>query len=107
MKKFIGPLMIALFGIFWLLAQMKFFDIGQMLWTIGLLGGGILIFTYLGFSKSTFVLGSMLIIGAGFSLLRYNSIIQVEFEIPILIIILGVIMGINNTKLIPEPIDKS
>ena len=101
MKKLIVPFLVTIFGICWLLAEMKIFDIGKMLWTLGLLSSGILYLTYLGFSKTTFVIGSMLIIGSGLSLLRYNGKLTIEHELPVMVVILGVLLAINTTRIIP------
>ena len=102
MKKLIVPTLVAVFGLCWLLAELQIFDIGKMMWTIGLLGSGVILLTNLGFSKSTFVIGMMLIIGSIISILRFNGIVTIEKELPILIIILGALMGINTTKIIPH-----
>ena len=101
MKKLVVPILVVVFGLCWLMAEMKLFDVGHMMWTLGLLASGVLLLTYVGISKSTFVIGSMLIIGSGLSLLRYNGIITLERELPMLVIIFGVLMGVSTSRLIP------
>ena len=102
MKRLIVPILISIFGLCWLLAEMKIFDVGKMMWTLGLFSSGIILLTYLGFSKTTFVVGSMLVIGSGLSLLRYNGYITMEHELPVLVILLGLLMAINTTRIIPN-----
>ncbi|MEK7416079.1 MAG: hypothetical protein AAB263_22470 [Planctomycetota bacterium] len=102
MKKFLVPAIVVVFGICFLLAEMKMFDVGRMLWTVGLLCAGVTLLVYFGVNRTTFIFGSLLIIGSGMSVLRYNGIVSMEKELPIFVIILGMLMAINRTGLIPR-----
>jgi hypothetical protein len=101
-KKLIVPILVVVFGLCWMLAELSIFDINKMLWTLGLLSSGVLFYAYVGFNKTTFVLGGILIIGSILSVLRYNGIIGYKVEIPLLVMIAGILMAVNTTKLIPS-----
>jgi hypothetical protein len=103
MTRFVLPVLLVVFGFCWLLAEMKVFDIGKMMWTMGLLCAGVALFIHGGVNKATFVLGGFLICGSVMSLLRYNGVFSMEIEVPVLVMIFGALMTINQTRFIPQP----
>jgi hypothetical protein len=101
MKPFILPFLVVLFGAGWLLSEMKLFDPARMVWTLGLLASGVLVFTYLGLNRTTFLIGGMFLVGSALSLVRYAGWVTPEQQLPILVIVFGLLMGVNSTGLIP------
>ena len=102
MKNFLIPIIIILFGVSWLLAEYNLVDVSQTLWTGGLFISGCALLMAKGFNKESFVPGSFLLICAIFSILRAANLITIEKEMPILVIIIGVLLIFNRTALIPH-----
>jgi uncharacterized membrane protein YhhN len=103
MNKFIGPLVLFLVGLGLLLIQLDLFPAGKVMWTGGLLIGSVCVFLNQGFNKSSFIPGTILLTLSILSLVRYNTGLSFEMEIPIILMVVGVIMALNKTSLIPDP----
>ena len=56
-----------------------------------------------GFDKATFVAGSFFIVGSCLSLLRQTDRLSMDVEIPILVIVAGVLMLVARHPGIPVP----
>ncbi len=104
-RRFLVPLILMAVGAGWLLSELKIVDLGRLVWTLSLLFSGLAIFAYLGFSRSTFVVAGFLVCASIMSLLRYRGVFTFETEMPTLVIILGVLMAINQTRLVPPDRD--
>jgi hypothetical protein len=101
MSRFIIPALVVGFGILWMLDILGVTPPLGMVWIIGLAGIGVAIFASRGFNKETFPWGAFFFACAGCSLLRQLDVLSLKVELPLLVIILGVLLGINQTALIP------
>jgi hypothetical protein len=91
MKKLIGPILIILTGIGWLLNTLEVFPNVDWLWTMALAGAGIAPFFWLGLDRFTFIVGLFLIGCSACSLLRQTGRIDTNLEVPILVILFGIL----------------
>ena len=90
------------FGLGWLLQRLDIISSFELIWTIGLAAAGIYLFAVSGFNRDTFLPGTFLLICALFSFLRSANILRLTVELPVLVIIFGILMGIRNMDVIPE-----
>ena len=97
------PILLVLIGVLTLLGQYGVVPSFNQLWTIGLAAVGVLTFLLNGYNKSSFVIGSFLILSSGLSILRTQEILDVAKEIPIIFIALGTLMLISRSGAIPAP----
>jgi hypothetical protein len=102
MKNYTAPLIIAFIGAAWLLAELKVVDIKDYIWTIVLLAVGLSIFFNRGFCKDSFVSGSFFTIWGLVILLIDIDIIPPKIHIPLMLLVLGVLMTLSRTSLIPD-----
>ena len=101
MRKFIIPAFIAGFGVIWLLDTLGIVPPLNVVWTLGLLAVGIGVFAGSGFHKESFPWGSFFIASAVCSVMRQMDMLTLRIELPLLVIILGVLLAINQTAMIP------
>ncbi len=97
------PIMLIFVGTGWLLTTLGFAPGVDWAWTLGLAAIGILTFIVGGFNKVTFVAGSFFIITTMMSLLRQTGRISLNVEIPILVILAGILLLIARSPAIPFP----
>ena len=71
------PILLVLIGVLTLLGQYGVVPSFNQLWTIGLAAVGVLTFLLNGYNKSSFVIGSFLILSSGLSILRTQEILDV------------------------------
>ena len=72
-------------------------------WSIGLATVGILSVAIGGFNKVSIVTGPFLIIASVFSVMRQTGRINIDLEVPILVIVLGVLMLISQLSMLQLP----
>ena len=101
MSRFIIPALVVGFGIIWMLDVLGKTPPLGMVWILGLAGIGVAVFASRGFNTETFPWGTFFLACAGFSLLRQLDVVDFKVELPLLVITLGVLLGINQTGLIP------
>ena len=101
-KKFLLPFIIVVIGLGWLLQRLELISSFELYWTIGLAAAGIYFFVVGGFNRDTFLLGTFFLICALFSLLRSINLLRLTVELPVLVIIFGLLMAIRNSGVIPE-----
>ena len=101
MSRFIIPALVVGLGILWMLDVLGVMPPLGMVWIVGLAGIGIAIFASRGFSKESFPWGGFFFAAAGCSLLRQLDVLEFKVELPLLLIVLGVLLGINQTGIIP------
>ena len=102
-KKLVVPILTVIVGVTWLLNVLEILPGVDWMWTVGLAAAGILTIAVGGLNKLTIVTGPFLIIASVCSLLRQTNRLAVDHEIPILVIILGVLMGISQLLQLPTP----
>ena len=101
-KKYLVPFIIIAVGLGWLLERLGIVSSWELLWTVGLAAAGIYLIAVSGFNRDTFLPSVFLLVCSFFSLLRSLGYMRVNFEIPLLVIIFGVLMAIRNSDVIPE-----
>jgi len=102
-KKLIVPVLTVIVGVTWLLNVLEIMPGVDWMWTVGLASVGILTLVVGGVNKLTIVTGPFLMVASVCSLLRQTNRLVVDREIPILVIILGVLMLISQLSGLPMP----
>jgi hypothetical protein len=82
-------------GVAWLLNNAGVLPAVEWVWTLGLAIAGVLLIGFLGFDKVTIVFGPFLIIASFFSFLRQTGRISASYEVPILVILFGLLILIS------------
>ncbi|MBI1348267.1 hypothetical protein GC163_18490 [bacterium] len=102
-KSLVIPLLLIIVGSGWLLTTLDIVPGIDWVWTLGIAGVGLLTFLVGGFNKATVVVGSFFIIMSLLSVLRQTGRISIDIEIPILVILAGVLLLIIRHPAIPMP----
>lgn len=102
-KTLVLPLLMIIIGTGWLMTVLGFVPGIDWLWTLGIAGAGLLCFVVGGFDKITFVAGGFAIFTSILSVMRQTGQISLNVEVPVLVIIAGVLMMIARTSMIPMP----
>jgi len=102
-RTLIPPLLLIAVGTGWLLTTLGIAPGIDWVWTLGLAAVGTLTFVVGGFDKVTFVLGLFFFITAFLSVLRQTGRISLDVEVPILVIVSGILLLIARHPLIPIP----
>ena len=97
------PIVVITVGVGWLLTTKDVIPGVNWVWVLGLVVGGILIFVIGGFDKVTIVAGPLFTIAGVFALLRQTGRLDVGTEIPVLVIIGGVLALISRFLPLPVP----
>lgn len=102
-KRFVVPILVIVLGVTWLLNVLKIIPGVDWMWTIGLATVGILSFVLGGFNKLSVVLGPFFLAASICSVLRQTGYLELDREIPILTILLGVLMLLVQLLDLPMP----
>jgi hypothetical protein len=102
-KKLFVPILTIIVGVTWLLNVLEIMPGVDWMWTVGLAAAGILSVVVGGLNKVTVVTGPFLVVASVCSLLRQTNRLAVDREIPILVIVLGVLMLISQLLQVPIP----
>lgn len=97
------PILLIVIGAGWLLTNIGVAPGINWCWTLALAAVGLLSFAVAGFDKVTVVFGPFFILASCLSVLRQAGYLQVDVEVPILVIIAGVLLLIARTPAIPIP----
>jgi hypothetical protein len=103
MKSLIMAWLLIAIGTGWLLTALGVGPGIDWVWTIGLAALGLLTFLVGGFDKLTLVVGPVFLIGSGLSILRQTNQLSLDVEIPVLVILSGVLVLIARTSMVPMP----
>lgn len=98
----LGVLLVTV-GTGWMLTSLEIGPDIAWVWTLGLLVIGVLTFAVGGLDKVTVVAGPFFVIASCLSLLRQQNRLQVEQEIPLLVIVTGILLLVAQIKAIPFP----
>lgn len=91
-------------GVGWLLAAKGFVPGIDWIWTLGLGVVGILTFVLSGgLDKLSIIVGPLLLGGSVLSILRQTGQLNLDTEVPVLVIMIGVLLFIAQMKFIPPP----
>src|SRR5438552_2521453 len=102
-RTLIVPILLITVGIGWLLTTLGITPGVEWIWTLGLAIVGVLAFLVGGWDKVTAVVGPFFIIASCLSLLRQTGRLTLDTEIPILVIVAGVLLLIARLPAIPVP----
>ncbi|WP_299470044.1 hypothetical protein [uncultured Gimesia sp.] len=102
-KTLILPLLIISIGSGWLLTTLEVMPGLNWIWVLGLAIIGLLAFAVSGIDKSTVVMGPFFLIASCLSVLRQTGQLSFDVEVPILVIVIGVLLLIARSKSIPLP----
>ena len=102
------PLVLAILiitiGVGWLLTVQGYAPNINWVWTLSLAIVGILTFVLSGgIDKVSIVIGPFLLAAALLSLLRQKGTLQIDTEVPILVILIGVLLLLAQLRVIPLP----
>lgn len=97
------PVLLITVGTGWLLTTLDVAPEIDWVWTLGLAVSGILPFALVGFDKVTFVAGTFLIVASCLSLLRQTERLSLDVEVPILVIVAGLLLLLARLPAIPVP----
>ena len=103
MKKYLPPILVIVFGLWWLLWELEILPSFGLLLGTGLILSGSVYWWAHGINKGTFTLGGFLILLGILRFLRHLHVIRsFSIELPIVVMGLGVLMLVNRTSIIPE-----
>lgn len=102
-KRFIIPCIILGLGLTWLLNVLNIIPGVDWIWTSALAITGILVIAFGGFNKLTVVIGPWLLLASICSLLRQTDRLDINWEVPILTILLGLLMLLAELLKLPMP----
>ncbi|WAC08881.1 MAG: hypothetical protein OS130_06775 [Thermodesulfobacteriota bacterium] len=103
MKKYLPPILVIVFGLWWLLWELEVLPSFGLLLGTGLILSGSIFWWAHGINKGTFTLGGFLILLGILRFLRHSHLItSFSLELPIVVMGLGVLMLVNRTSIIPE-----
>jgi hypothetical protein len=97
------PFLIIAVGVGWLLTTLGIAPEINWIWTLGLAVVGFLIFAASGVDKFSVVTGTLFLLAALFSVLRQTGKLQLDTEVPILVIASGVLLLVVRSPLVPVP----
>ena len=95
--------MIIAIGAAWLLNTLHVIGGVDWLWTSLLAAAGVIALAWGKLNKITFIVGSFLVVGSFFSLLRQTGVISLDAEVPLLVIAFGSILLLAQLPMIPLP----
>lgn len=101
MKAIFFPLLIIALGVGWLLTVQGILPGVNWVWVLGLGAAGVAVLGIVGIDRATMVIGPFLIIAMFLSLLRQTERIDVDSEVPILVIAFGVLLMLVRVVKLP------
>ena len=102
-KMLLLPILLITIGVGWLLSTLGIVPSIDWVWTLGLAVVGLLTFVFGGIDKVTVVIGPFFIIASCLSILRQTNRLDLDIEIPILVILVGILLLIARTSAVPAP----
>ncbi len=102
-KTLLFPILLITVGVGWLLTTLGVVPGIDWVWTLGLAVVGLLAFAVGGFDKVTVVIGPLFILASCLSILRQTGRLHIDIEIPILVVLVGLLLLVARTPAIPAP----
>jgi hypothetical protein len=97
------PILLISIGIGWLLSTLGIIPSVDWVWTLGLAAVGLLAFAIGGVDKVTVVIGPLFIVASCLSILRQTDRLHFNVEVPILVIVSGILLLAARSRMIPAP----
>lgn len=98
------PILLITVGVGWLLTVLNVTPGIDWVWTLGLAVIGLMAFVLGGFDKFTVVAGPFFLAASFLSVLRQTDRLHVNTEVPILVILAGVLLLVARIPTIPMPV---
>lgn len=102
-KTLLFPILLITIGVGWLLTTLGVVPGIDWVWTLGLAAVGLLAFVLSGFDKVSMVIGPFFILASFLSILRQSGRLHLDIEVPILVIIAGILLLVARFPIIPVP----
>ncbi len=102
-RTLILPCLLIALGAGWLLTELRVGPDISWVWTLGLAAVGLLAFVVGGFDKVSVVVGPFFLVASGLSYLRQTGRLDIELELPILMIVAGASVLAARSPAIPSP----
>lgn len=97
------PLLLIVVGVGWLLTTLGIAPAINWIWTLGLAAAGLVPFALHGIDKLTVSVGPFFIVASLLSVLRQSNRLSIDHELPILVILAGILLLIVRSPAIPVP----
>jgi hypothetical protein len=97
------PLALIVIGTGWLLGTLGVVPNINWVWTLSLAAAGLFVFATSGLDKFSVVLGPMFVAASLLSVLRQTGRLSIDTEVPILVILAGVLLLVSRSPKIPIP----
>lgn len=97
------PILLITLGSGWLLSTLGVVPGVDWAWTLGLAVVGLLTFALAGCDKVSVVVGPFFIFTSCLSVLRQTGRLKLDIEVPILVILAGVLLLIARLPVVPVP----
>jgi hypothetical protein len=98
----LGVLLVAVGG-GWLLSSLGFIPSVDWAWSLGLAVVGVLAVVLSGFDKVSFVVAGFFVLASVLSVLRQMGIVNIEIEVPVLVLAAGLLLIAARSSAIPSP----
>lgn len=102
-KTLVFPLLLITIGFGWLLTTLGVAPGIDWVWTLSLAAVGLLAFFIAGCDKVTVIVGPFFFIASVLSVLRQTGRLRIDVEIPVLVIVAGVLLLIARSSAVPIP----
>ena len=97
------PILMIAVGVGWLLSTLQIIPEINWLWTAGLAAAGLMPFALGGLDKVNIVVGPWFLSASVLSVLRQSGKLSFDVEVPILVIIGGLLMIVARSPAFPSP----
>ncbi len=102
-KTLFFPLILITVGVGWLLTTLGVAPGIDWVWTLSVGAAGLLAFVIGGVDKVTVVVGPFFLIASLLSVLRQTGRISFDVEVPVLVILIGVLLLVARSPAVPVP----
>lgn len=102
-KSLVFPILLIIVGSGWMLSVLGIVPGIDWAWTLTLAGVGLLAFLVGGVDKVTIVVGPFFIITSMLSVLRQSGRLRFDLEVPILVVLTGVLLLVARLPTVPRP----
>ena len=102
-KTLLVPILLITVGAGWLLTTLEVVPGIDWVWTLGLAVVGLLTLAVGGFDKVTVVIGPFFILASCLSILRQTDRLHLDVEVPMLVILAGILLLVARSPAIPAP----
>ena len=102
-RTLLPSIFVTAFGFAWLISALGIIPQVNWIWTIGLGVVGLSTLAYQGINKFSIIVGPGFLAASLFSILRQMEYLTIEIEVPMLVILAGILMIIAHLQAIPKP----